>query len=72
MNIKELNEEEVQNYISSDPKNEWMNFYQEKKELFNTHFYIKVVLNNAIDSTFNLPEMFLYHAIKTSKDIKIL
>jgi hypothetical protein len=37
MNKKELNEEEIRNYILSDPNNEIMNLYQDKKKLFNTH-----------------------------------
>jgi hypothetical protein len=35
MNKKELNEEEIQNYILSDLNNEIVNLYQEKKEFFN-------------------------------------
>jgi hypothetical protein len=49
-----------------------MNFYQDKKELFNAHYNIKVVLNNPIDPMFNLPEIGLCHVFKSSKDIKIL
>jgi hypothetical protein len=30
INNKEINEEEIQNYISSDPNNEIMTFYQDK------------------------------------------
>jgi hypothetical protein len=34
MNGKELNEEEIQTFILSDPNNEIINLYQDKKELF--------------------------------------
>ncbi len=33
MKNKELNEEEIQNFILRDPKNEILTFYQDKKEL---------------------------------------
>ncbi len=46
MNGKELNEEEIQNYVLSDPNNEIMIFYQDKKELFNAQFYIKAALES--------------------------
>jgi hypothetical protein len=41
MSFKELNEEEIQNYILSDPKNEIMTFYQDNKEHFKTHYFIR-------------------------------
>ena len=67
MNNKELNEEEIQNYIISDPKNETVIFYQDKQELFQSHYYIKVVLNNPIEREYNFPELNLFHIIKTRK-----
>jgi hypothetical protein len=42
INNKELTEEEVQNYISSDPYNEITKFYQNKGELFKKHYHIKL------------------------------
>ncbi len=72
MNKKELNGQEIKNYIVSDPNNEIMNLCQNEKELFNKHNYIRVVLNNPIDRIFNFPETFLSHVIKTSKEIKHL
>ncbi len=49
-----------------------MTFYQDKNELHNTHYYIRVVLNNSIDPMFNLPEIFLSHVLKTNKENKFL
>ena len=72
MNNKELNEEEIQNYIISDPKNEIVIFYQDKKELFESHYFIKVVLNNPIDREYNFPELNLLHIIKTNNEINFL
>ena len=72
MNGKELNDEEIQNYILSDPNNEIINLYQDKIELFRMHYYIKVVLNNAIDPRFNCPEIFLSRVIRKNKEIKFL
>ena len=68
MNNKELNEEEIQNYILSDPENEIMTFYQDKRELFQMHYYIKVVLHNPIDPMFNFPEIFFSSVIRTSDE----
>jgi hypothetical protein len=67
-----LTEEEIQNYILTDPNSEIINLYKNKKELFKKHYYIRVVLNNPINTIFNFPEIFLSNVIKTSKDIKIL
>jgi hypothetical protein len=72
MNNKELNEEEIQNYIISDPKNEIVIFYQDKKELFESHYFIKVVLNNPIDREYNFPELNLLHIIKSNNEINFL
>ena len=60
INNKELTEEEVRNYILSDPNNEIFKFYQYKGELFNMHYHIKVVLHNPIDPMFNFPEFFFH------------
>jgi hypothetical protein len=70
VNNKELNEEEIQNYILSDPNNEIMIFIK-KKELFNTHYYIRVVLNNPIDPMFNFTEI-IYHMLYLSHIISIV
>ncbi len=43
LNGKELNEEEIQNFILSDPNNEIINLYQDKKDLFRMHYYIRVI-----------------------------
>ena len=72
MNNKELNEEEIQNYILSDPENEIVIFYKDKRELFESHYYIKVVLNNPIDRQYNFPEIFFSSVIRTSDEIKLL
>jgi len=72
MNNKELNEEEIQNYILSDPENEIVLFYKDKRELFESHYYIKVVLNNPIDREYNFPEIFFSHVIKTDREINFL
>ncbi len=42
MNNKELNEEEIPNYILSDPSNEIMTFYQDKKN-FSIHTIISAL-----------------------------
>ena len=72
MNNKELNEEEIQNYILSDPENEIVIFYKDKRELFESHYYIKVVLNNPIDREFNFPVLNLLHIIKSKNIINFL
>ncbi len=47
MNDKELNEDEIQNYIFSDSKNEIITFIKIKKKT-NTQYYIKVVYINQL------------------------
>ncbi len=61
MNIKALTEEETK-IILSYPKinfNKALNLYQDKKEFFDVHYNIRVVLKNPIDPMFNTPELFL-------------
>ncbi len=53
MNGKELYEEEIQIFILSDPNNEIINLYQDKKEWFRMHYHIRVVLNNPMDPKIN-------------------
>jgi hypothetical protein len=72
VNNKELNEEDIQNHTLNDPKDEIMIFYQDKRELYITHYYIKNVLNNPIDPILDSPEICLQHVIKTNKEIKHL
>ena len=72
MNNKELNEEEIQNYVLSDPKNEIRVFYQDKKELFKEHYYIKVILHSPIDPMYNFPQIFFSQVIRTRDEIKFL
>jgi hypothetical protein len=43
MNKKELYEEEIQNYVLSDPKNEIMTFCQEKR-----NFSIRIIISELI------------------------
>ena len=69
MNNKELNEEEIQNYIISDPENETVIYYQDKQELFQSHYYIKVVLNNPIERKYNFPELILFNILKQEKKL---
>jgi hypothetical protein len=49
-----------------------MNSYQDKKELFEMHYNIRVVLNNPIVPIFDFPELCLTRVIRTSKEIKFL
>ncbi len=58
INNKELTEEEIQNYILSDPNNEIMNLYQDKRERFNMHYYIINTSNHPIDQIINFLETF--------------
>jgi hypothetical protein len=48
-----------------------MTFYQEKKELFSTHYYIKVLSNNPIDPMFNFPEVVLSHVLEKIKKLNL-
>ena len=72
INNKELAEEEVQNYILSDPNNEIFKFYQYKGELFKIHYHLKVVLHNPIDPIFNFPELLFSRVIRTNHEINFL
>ncbi len=50
-------------------KNKIVTFRQDKEELLNTHYSIRVVLNNSIDPMLNLPEIFLSHVLKNRKNL---
>ena len=69
---KHKDEARKQRYINRHKKNEIVIFYQDKKELFELHYYIKVVLNNPIDREYNFPELNLLHIIKSNNEINFL
>jgi hypothetical protein len=77
---KELNEKEIHRRNTntlSNPKNEIMNLYQDKKELFKFQYALlyQSCLNNPIDpmlSNVSFTRNILSHVIKTNKEIKFL
>jgi hypothetical protein len=54
---KELTEKEIQSFTLKDPNNEILNLYNRNKDLTNTQYHVRVVLNNRIDPIFNFYRM---------------
>jgi hypothetical protein len=72
MNNKGLTEEDIQIFTLKDPKNEILNLYKDNRDLFRTHYHVRVVLNNPIDPKLNFPESVLTNVITTDKEIEYL
>ena len=68
INGKELNEEKLKNFKLEIPFNE----HQYNKDVFNMNNYIKVILNNSIDQSYNSPELYLSFKLETEKEIILL
>ncbi len=72
MRGKELKEEEIQKYTLKDPKNKIINLYKDNRDLLNTYYHVRVVLNKTIDQRFNCIELVSTDVIKTDKKVEFL